>query len=145
MPALELEWREGSRPKTPDLMPRGQKAGDREGGVIFIGEKGILTCGIYANGMRVYPDVPKDKRPAKTLPRPRGGIYQDWAQSAKAGKKSCADFSFSGSLTELCLLGNVAKWNNDKELMWNGDKMEFTNSPEATKMVKREYRKGWEM
>ena len=120
-------------------------AGDSGGGAIFIGEKGILVCGIYANGMRVYPDTLKEKRPQQTIPRPRGGIYQDWAQSAKAGKKSCADFSFSGHLTEICLLGNVAKWHDGKELQWDGENMKFTNFPEADKMVKRQYRKGWEM
>ena len=32
-----------------------------------------------------------------------------------------------------------------KRLLWDAQKMEFTNSEEANKLVRREYRPGWEI
>ena len=31
------------------------------------------------------------------------------------------------------------------KLIWNAEKMEFLNSPEATALVKRKYRDGWSL
>jgi hypothetical protein len=32
-----------------------------------------------------------------------------------------------------------------KKLLWNGDRLEFTNSPEATRLVKPIMQRGWEL
>ena len=47
------------------------------------------------------------KRPEKTIPR-SPGIHEEWIAAIKAGKKSTTDFSYSGPLTEMMLLGNIA-------------------------------------
>jgi hypothetical protein len=33
----------------------------------------------------------------------------------------------------------------NKKLMWDADKMQFTNSQEANPLMQRKYRKGWEL
>jgi hypothetical protein len=47
-------------------------------------------------------------------------------------------------MTEAILLGTVATRVPDTELKWDATRMRITNSPEATKLLSRTYRKGWE-
>jgi hypothetical protein len=48
-------------------------------------------------------------------------------------------------LTEFILLGNIAIKNSGKKLEWDGPNMKFPNAPEAEALLKREYRKGYEL
>jgi hypothetical protein len=86
------------------------------------------------------------KRPEKTIPR-SPGIHEEWIEAIKAGKKSTTDFSYSAALTEAMLLANVAVLMQDKytKLEWNGEKMEFTNLPEANQYLHKQYRPGWSL
>ena len=59
--------------------------------------------------------------------------------------KPGANFDYAGPLTEAVLLGCLASIFPEQTLEWNAEKMMFSNSPEATKFVKRSYRKGWEI
>ena len=61
------------------------------------------------------------------------------------GGKASADFDYSGPLTELALLGNVAKRFPDRKLLWDNDNMKVTNLDEANEWVRRTYRKGWSL
>jgi hypothetical protein len=42
-------------------------------------------------------------------------------------------------------MGNLAVHMKGQRLLWDGEKMECTNVPEANKYVKREYRDGWSL
>jgi hypothetical protein len=85
-------------------------------------------------------------RPAKTIPR-SPGIREEWIEAIKKGTKSTTDFSYSGALTETMLLANVAVRLAEKntKLLWDGEKMEFTNLPEANELLHFEYRPGWSL
>jgi hypothetical protein len=49
------------------------------------------------------------------------------------------------ALAEAVTLASIALRVPYKRLLWDSQKMEFTNSTEATKLVRREqYRSGWE-
>ena len=82
------------------------------------------------------------KMPEKTIPRVEGSHEQDWVRACKAGRQAGADFEYSGLLTEICLLGNVAK-RMDARIEWEPDNMKVTNLPEANKYIRTRYRKGW--
>ncbi len=41
-------------------------------------------------------------------------------------------------------MGNIAVRFAGKKLEWDAAKMQFTNSDAATKLVSKEYRKGWD-
>jgi hypothetical protein len=60
----------------------------------------------------------------------------------QAGKPAGSNFECAGLLTEICLLGNVAKRVGDP-IHWDGVNMKITNQPEANRYVRTEYRKGW--
>ena len=143
-PALKLNWYEGQEPPRPEGLEEGRKL-PREGGVIFKGDKGAIWCGVYGNNPRLIPETAMKafERPAKTLERVPGGHEQDWIRACKAGKPAGAHFGYGGPLTEITLLGNVAKRFPGKKLLWDSANMRVTNHEEANLWVKRPYRDGW--
>jgi len=62
----------------------------------------------------------------------------------KAGKPAGAGFGYSGPLTEICMLGNVAS-RMDARIEWDAENLKVTNLPEANKYIRTEYRKGWSL
>jgi len=59
--------------------------------------------------------------------------------------KTLAPFSYSGPLTETVLLGGVATRFPKQLLEWDSAALKFRNSAEANQLVRRAYRKGWEV
>jgi predicted dehydrogenase len=149
MPPVKLIWYDGGlTPPRPEVLEKGLMLGDEGGGCLFVGKSGSLLCGTYGESPRLLPEklMKEYKRPEKTIPR-SPGIHEEWIAAIKAGKKSTTDFSYSGPLTEMMLLGNVAiKVQKDKVvLQWDAEKMEFPNFPEANEYLHTEYRPGWSL
>ena len=120
--------------------------GHAEGGVLFRGTKGQLVAGVYGEDPRLIPErrMKEYKLPPRTIPRVDGSHEQDWVRACKAGRQAGADFEYSGRLTEICLLGNVAK-RMDARIEWDGPGMKVTNLPEANQYVRTTYRAGWSL
>ncbi len=130
----------------PPELEDGRRMGNVEGGSLFKGAKGKLVAGVYGEDPRLIPEsrMKEYKLPPKTIPRVAGSHEQDWVRACKAGKRAGADFEYSGLLTEICLLGNVAK-RVDARIEWDGPNMKVTNLPEANKYVRTTYRDGWKL
>ena len=149
MPPVKLIWYDGGLmpPRPHDIEP-GRMMGDDGGGVLFVGDKGHLMCNTYGESPRLVPETKMQeyKRPEKTILR-SPGIHEEWIEAIKAGKKSTTDFSYSAALTEAMLLANIAVLMQDKytKLEWDGEKMEFTNLPEANQYLHKEYKQGWSL
>jgi hypothetical protein len=47
-------------------------------------------------------------------------------------------------LTEICLLGNIAKRVGDP-IQWDGRNLKITNNADANRYVRTEYRQGWSL
>ncbi len=147
LPEVKLTWWDGGMmPPRPEALEKGRRMGDDDGGVLFIGDKGLLVCGCYGSGPRLVPEsrMKEYQQPAKTLERvPGGGHEQDWVRACKTGKPACSNFDYSGPFAETVLLGNLAIRYPGRELLWDGDKMEVTNDKDANAYVRRQYRQGW--
>ncbi len=146
-PPVKLSWYDGGlTPPRPEELEEGRRMGDGGGGVIFVGDNGKLMCSTYGENPRLIPEtfMKEYKRPEKTIPR-SPGIHKEWVEAIKANKKSTTDFSYSGPLTEMMLLGNVAILCKDKNvaLQWDAEKMEISNLSEANDFLHTEYRDGW--
>jgi predicted dehydrogenase len=146
---LTVHWYDGGlRPATPPAIdpedPR-QRLGEGDNGILFVGERGYITCPGWSGMPRLLPRERNREyvRPAKTLPRVEGH-HADWLQACKGGRPACSNFSYGARLTELILLGNVAL-RTRKRLQWDGPAMRATNAPEAEPFLKGEYRPGWEL
>ncbi len=146
MPPVTLNWYDGVRAPRPRDIPNSEEIGEAEGGVIFKGSQGMITCGIYGNSPRLLPMARmKDfTPPPETIPRVEGSHEEDWVRAIKDGKPAGADFSYGGPLTEMCLLGNIAKRLNAK-LEWDSANMKVTNLPEAERFIQKTYREGWSL
>lgn len=144
-PPIKLTWYEGTRPPRPPELPDDQQL-PAEGGVIFNGSKGRLLCGVYGESPRIIPESAMQafERPPKTLARPQGGIEADWLNAILGGRKACADFAYSARLTELTMLGNLAK-RIDGNIVWDDAAMRVTNRDEANQYVRLPRRPGWEL
>lgn len=144
-PPMKLTWYEGTRPPRPAELPDDQKL-PAEGGVIFNGSKAKLICGVYGDSPRIIPEAAMKafERPPQTLARPKGGIEGDWLGAIVEGRKAVADFAYSARLTELTLLGNIAK-RVDSRILWDDAAMRVTNNDEANRYIKASRRDGWEL
>ena len=143
-PPLKLTWYEGLEPPRPLELEHG-RALPAEGGVLFKGEKGTILCGVYGDSPRLIPEpaMAAFARPAKTLPRIEGTHEDDWLRACKQGRPAGAHFGYSGPLTAMTLLGNIAKRFPGNLLHWDAAAMQVSNLPEANARVKRPYRGGW--
>ena len=85
------------------------------------------------------------KRPDPWLERiPDENPYQDWLNAIKNGKQACSNFSYSGPFTEMVNFGNLVV-KSGKKLKWDNKKGVVTNVRNASEIVSKEYRKGWEL
>ena len=144
---------------------------DFEGATLFIGTKGMVSCGWGGNHPRVITPALKEKAlqiPAK-YPRVVGGSdghWWQWIDGCISGYKNAQLSSpfegYAGPLTETVLLGNLLLQSFQlqekitrgtsvetsfphryKSLLWDGTNMRVTNLDAANQFVKRTYRDGW--
>jgi predicted dehydrogenase len=111
-------------------------------GSLFVGEEGHLLLP-HVSEAQLYPqDRFRDyKRPEVD----DGNHYHQWVNACLGEEETSASFSYAGPLTEALLLGVVANRFPDQKLAWDAEKLEVTNLPEANKLLKREYRDGFEV
>ena len=151
MPALTLTWWDGGMiPPRPEALEPGKRLGDADGGVLFIGDKGTLMCGCYGKDPRLLPEKKMKgfRPPPQTLERIPGGMdghERNWIRACKGGKPADSNFDYSGPLSEMVLLGNLAVRFPDDRLLWDGPNMKITNDDEANAYVRRKYREGWSL
>lgn len=130
-------------------------------GCLLLGEKGELFSPDDGDGdFRFFAKLKDEKElkrateheGAKAIPQsiPRntfkGGTderqHLEWIAACKGGAPAYSNFDVAAYLTEIMLLGCVAM-RTGRKLEWDGPEMRARNAPEASKYVKREYRKGW--
>jgi predicted dehydrogenase len=146
LPPVKLTWYDGLRAPRPMELEDGRHLGNVEGGALFKGSKGKLMAGVYGEGARLIPEsrMKEYKQPPKSIPRVPDSHEQDWVRACKEGRAAGADFEYSGLLTEVCLLGNVAR-RVDARIEWDPVNMKVTNLPDANKYVRTQYREGWSL
>ncbi len=136
LPQVEVFWYDGGiRQMLPDGWPAGKNPNDSGGGVIFHGTKDKLVCGCYGVNPWLLsgrvPEAPKFRRRIENATK--GGHKMDWVRAAKESPenriKTASDFSEAGPFNEMVVMGVLAVrlQNLNKELMWDGPNMKFTN------------------
>lgn len=132
LPEVEVTWYDGGlQPMKPEGWPAGRNMNNGGGGVIFHGTKDKLICGCYGRDPWLLsgrtPDVPQTERRVET------SHEMDWVRACKedpkSRMKSKSDFSEAGPFNEMVVMGVLAVRLQalNKELEWDGEKMEFTN------------------
>lgn len=158
MAPVDVYWYDGhweengekvyNRPKRPAGIPEDQKLGDDNmNGSFLIGDNGIVTQGEYGGNPRLMPDekMVDYKKPDPYLPRiPNEDHALNWLEACKGGEPSCSNFDYAGPFTEMVNFGNLVVKSGQK-LHWDNVKGVVTNAPNASEVVSKEYRKGWEL
>ena len=144
-PAVRLVWHEGCMPIRPDELEPGKDLIGRGNGILFIGDKGKLMCPGWAGTPRLIPESRMEsfQPPPKTIPRV-GGIYRDWIDAIKEGRKASSDWSYSGPFIESILSGTIAMRTGERcYLDWKN--LKITNLPDAEQYIVPEYHNGWKL
>ena len=131
-PELEVIWYDGGlQPLKPEGWPSGKDMNNNGGGVLFHGSKDTLVCGCYGRDPWLLsgrvPSVPQTER------RVELSHEMDWVRACKENPENRipakSDFSEAGPFNEMVVMGVLAVrlQGLNKELQWDGEKMEFTN------------------
>jgi len=139
LPEVEVTWYDGGlQPMRPAGWPAGKDMNDSGGGVIFHGTKDTLICGCYG----VNPWLLSGRKPnaPQTQRRVTTSHEMDWVRASMESPenriKTKSDFSEAGPFNEMVVMGVLAVrlQGLNKELEWNGQKMEFTNLTDEEKV-----------
>lgn len=145
-PAVKLTWYDGAKmpPTPPDCEGQFNLP---DNGIVFIGEKGTMVGGGWSGPPRLFPAARRKEfeLPAKSIPRSPGHRVE-WIQACKARKPedAKAGFDYSGPYTEALLVGNLAV-RLQKRVEWDSASLKATNAPKADALVRKTYRKGFEI
>ncbi|MEZ0607625.1 Gfo/Idh/MocA family oxidoreductase [Fibrella sp. WM1] len=158
---IKFSWFDGGiRPPLPDGVTYEQVFSDIDGGMLFMGTKGMLSAGLFGNN---YKLLPVEKFDGQAMPSPirplvegkTEGHQQQWVKACKQGfgAYTSSGFDTAGPLTETVLMGNLAtrsymaregnQFLGRKKLLWDGDTMRITNFDYANQFVKRTYANGY--
>jgi predicted dehydrogenase len=144
MPPLSLTWYDGGK-RPPEELFEGEKV--EIGGALLVGEKGkIYVPNDYGEKHVLLPkkEFADFKNPEESIAR-SPGHHKDFLEACKnPDRPACSNFSYSGPLTEMVLLGVVA-FRCGKRLEWDGPSMKATNCSEAGEYIHPQYRRGWEL
>ena len=143
-PAIKVSWYQGgAMPESPTRYIDVKRI---DHGAMFEGSKGVLVCdfgsrAIYPLGgqgdMTYYKPRPKEK----LLP-PVGDFQQQWRKACKGDLKTCCNFDYSGTMSEMMMLGLVA-YRAGQKINYDGAKGKVTDCSEANEYLGRKYREGW--
>jgi hypothetical protein len=146
----------GGAPGAPAAPQAGRGGGQQGSGYncIFVGSKGYLGTNGRGEDVGLLPGSKwaEYKLPNAYLQRSPGASTgdnhsahcRDWVRACKGGAPACSNFSIAGPYTEWLVLGAVAT-HFDGKMLWDANKMEFTNNKDATRWIKPTFRKGWEV
>jgi predicted dehydrogenase len=145
-PPVKLSWFDGGiYPPRPDILPDDVELAS-EGGVIFIGEEGILLHDTYGANPRLYPHALTEAAAAipKSIPRIMWSHELNWIKAIRGEAKASSPIEYAAQLTETMLLGLVAlQAGQGKKILYDGERGQITNIADANQYLTREYRSGW--
>jgi hypothetical protein len=142
---VKVTWTDGdARPPAEVMALVGDVAKFPGQGTIYLGTEGVLLSP-HGSTPLLYPREKFAKFGAypKLEPRDHWADFIDCC--LKGDKKPSANFDYAGPLTEAVLLGCLASAFPNENLIWDAPALKIPNSAEADKMVRRDYRKGWEI
>lgn len=145
-PALILRWYDGGKmPARPEALDPDFQLPDN--GILFVGTKGVIFCGGWAGTPTIHPKALREgfTPPPKSIPRSIGH-RAEWIKACKTNRpeEAAAGFAYSGPYTEALLVGNLAV-RLQKRVEYDAAAMKATNAPEADALIRKTYRKGFEL
>lgn len=145
---LDLYWHDGGNSFPKEYA---KIVGRNTNGSLFIGENGQVVLRHGTGIPRIYPlENYKDysqttlKDLYKQYASEKLDHYGVWTDAIQNGKQANSHFDYAAPLNETVMVGTVAQRVPDRELKWDAPTMKFDDAG-ATAMVRRPYRKGWQI
>jgi predicted dehydrogenase len=142
---IRVTWTDGDQRPPAEVMAL---AGDDPKkfptqGTLYIGTEGILLSP-HTQTPRLYPQEKfTGYAYPKLEPRDHRKDYIDCCLNGS--QQPSANFDYAGPLTEAVLLGCLASAFPNEKLEWDAPALQISNHEAANKLVKRDYRSGWEI
>jgi hypothetical protein len=139
---VPVTWYDGGR--MPDASVA-QLPADKKlpgGGSIIVGESSTMVLPhvgmpqVYSKGEVALLGIEKV---------PGVSHYHAWVDAVLSGTKTTDSFDYAGPLTEAVQLGNVATRVPGVTLEWDAEALRIRNSPEAERLLTKEYRDAWKI
>jgi predicted dehydrogenase len=117
-------------------------------GCYFYGTRGIFHMG-WRNGWTFHPSDAKEpvvsERPRLNDPDSQNikELWADFLHAIRTGAKPVSDIGDVHLSTNLALLGMLSL-KHGRSLAWDGEKERVIGDEAANRLLRREYRKGWE-
>lgn len=143
---LPVTWYDGDIMPSPEvralahLPPRAPQSVDQ--GSLFIGTAGVMHLP-HPGAPKIFPE--EKFKDFVLPPAEQGHHWTEWTEACRTGAKPATHFDYSGPLTEAVLLGSVAIRFPETTLRWEIARLRFTNEKAANALLRRSYRKGWEI
>jgi len=138
-----MEWFDGLIYPPADVQAMAKEAGFEAypaESAMIIGTEGALllphTSGPVLLPKGRFAGQPKPKLDARNH-------YHHFLDACLGGEMCESHFEQVGPMAETILLGTVAIRVPDTLLQWDGKRMRVTNSADANRLLRREYRAGW--
>ena len=140
-----VEWFDGLLYPPADVQAMAKEAGFSEypaESSMVIGTEGALLLAHQAGPVL----LPKAKFAGFAKPKvPARNHYHHFLDACLGGEMCESHFLQTGPMAETIILGTVAIRVPDTVLQWDAAQMRITNSQAADKLLRRSYRKGWEV
>ncbi|NDC53146.1 MAG: gfo/Idh/MocA family oxidoreductase [Planctomycetia bacterium] len=147
LPPVSVHWYQcDKRPPFLDELgidaagPDGKRPSDGKN-TLFIGSKGMLLCGFSGHVL-----LPADAFAGATVPQtipPSPGFHAEWLAACRGGPPATCHFGYSGPMAESTLLANIA-YRVQTEFAWDAAAL-TSGRADVDALLRREYRKGWEL
>ena len=115
-------------------------------GAYFYGTKGTFHLG-YKGGSILYADGGEPLHAPAKVNQPDGQnireLWADFLDAIKTGRRPVSDIEEGHRATNCSLLGMIS-YKLGRSIEWDGAKEQIVGDPAANKLLRREYRKGWE-
>ena len=145
---LDLYWHDGG-----NRVPKEYAGivGRNLNGSLFIGEKGNVVLAHGSGIPRLYPSEEFLDYSRTTLKglyakyaAEKLDHYRVWTDAILNGKQANSHFDYAAPLNETVMVGTIAQRLPGRMLKWSAPVLSFDDA-EASTMVRRRYRKGWEI
>ena len=139
---VRVTWYDGDQRPSRDVQTLIAPHKLPDQGSILVGAKGVMLIPHVARPVLLPERDFRDFR----MPQVQGANHYHQFVNAILGEgRTSASFDYSGPLTEAVLLGGVATHLPKTTLEWDSAKLTFRNTPDANRLIRRTYRKGWEV
>jgi predicted dehydrogenase len=109
-----------------------------DAGSFLVGERGTIQAGSHSQGARLVPKALREAspKPAATAFRCKaGGHSANWTLACKGEDRAMSSFDYTGPLSEVVVLGNIALLHPGVTLQWDSAAMAITNHEAANRSL----------